>query len=202
LPISQVKEGIRIMNRVLLVFQIIALGGPLCAEPARYSLDPSHSQVLFSYDHLGYSTTWGMFSGFEGEISFDPDNPATSSVSVSMPVMSMMTGWQERFDTFMSDAFFGATETDMITFESTDIEVTGDNRARITGDLSMNGVTRSVDLVARLNQTSVHPMENRPWLGFDATATLLRSDFDLGQFAPFIGDEIKVQISVEAGRVE
>ena len=54
--------------------------------PEKYVLDASHSQVLFSYNHLGYSTTWGMFSGFEGEILFDQENPSASSVTVSMPV--------------------------------------------------------------------------------------------------------------------
>ena len=53
------------------------------AAPEKYVLDSSHSQVLFSYDHLGYSTTWGMFSGFEGEIMFDQDSPANSTVTVS-----------------------------------------------------------------------------------------------------------------------
>jgi polyisoprenoid-binding protein YceI len=63
------------------------------AEPEKYVLDASHSQVLFSYNHLGFSTTWGMLSGFDGEIMFDQDAPADSSVSVSFPVRSMFTGW-------------------------------------------------------------------------------------------------------------
>ena len=93
---------------------------------------------------LGFSTTYGMFSGFEGEIVFDADAPANSSVAVSMPVMSMFTGWQARDGHFMSDDFFGAKEGDLVTFRSTGIEVTGETSARITGDLSMNGITKSV----------------------------------------------------------
>src|SRR6056297_100988 len=113
------------------------------AAPEKYVLDASHSQVLFSYDHLGYSTTWGMFSGFEGEIMFDQESPANSSVAVSMPTRSMLTGWEARFDHFMSDDFFGAGEDDMVTFTSTGIEVTGDNTARLTGDLTINDITNS-----------------------------------------------------------
>ena len=170
------------------------------AEPEAYTLDSSHSQVLFSYNHLGFSTTYGMFSGFEGEIMFDEEDPATSSVNVSMPLMSMFTGWQEREEHFMSDEFFAAAEGDMITFTSTGIEVTGENTARITGDLTMNGVTKSVVLDATLNKQASHPMNNKPWLGFDATTTLLRSDFGVGKFAPFVSDEVEVQISVEASK--
>ncbi|MDK3072929.1 YceI family protein [Sedimentitalea sp. JM2-8] len=190
------------MKKALFGLSLTILAAPLSAETGRYVLDPSHSQVLFQYEHLGYSTTWGLFSGFSGEIEFHPDDPAASSVTVSIPVMSMMTGWQERFETFMADGFFGATEQDMITFRSTHITITGENRADIAGDLSMNGITRPVVLDARLNQMGPHPIENRAWVGFDATATLIRSDFDLGQFAPFVGDEVKVQISIEAGKAE
>ena len=171
---------------------------PAFAAPEKYMLDSSHSQILFSYVHLGYSTTWGMFSGFAGEIMFDQEDPANSSVTVSMPVMSMLTGWEERFAHFMSADFFGATEDEMVTFTSTGIEVTGDNTALITGDLTLNGVTKSVVLDAKLNQVGDHPMANQPWAGFDATTTLLRSDFNVGAFAPFVSDEVTIQISIEA----
>lgn len=173
------------------------------AAPEAYTLDPSHSQVLFSYNHLGFSTTYGMFSGFEGEIMFDAEDPAASSVNVSMPVMSMFTGWEKREEHFMSDDFFGASEGDMVTFTSTGIEVTGDNAAKITGDLTMNGVTKSVVLDTTLNQKAdAHPMNNKPWLGFDATTTLLRSDFGVDKFAPYVSDEVEVKISIEAGKDE
>ena len=137
------------------------------AAAETYVLDASHSQVLFSYDHLGYSTTWNMFSGFNGEIQFDQDNPAASSVTVSIPVMSLFTGWEQRFGHFMSEDFFGAEESDLITFASTSIEVTGEDTAMITGDLTINDVTQSVVLEATLNATGDHPMAGKPWAGFD-----------------------------------
>ncbi|MCB5197827.1 Polyisoprenoid-binding protein YceI [Loktanella sp. DSM 29012] len=178
------------------------LSTPVLAAPAPYTLDASHSQVLFNYDHLGFSTTYGLFSGFDGEISFDAEDPAASSVSVSFPVRSMMTGWEARFEHFMSDDFFGAAEDDMVTFTSTAIEVTGENTALITGDLSMNGITKEVVLDTVLNQAGQHPMAEKPWLGFDATTTLLRSDFEVGAFAPFVSDEVQVMISIEAEAAE
>lgn len=177
-------------------------GTSALAAAEKYVLDASHSQILFSYDHLGFSTTWGMFSGFDGEIMFDQEDPAASSVTVSMPVRSMFTGWEGRFDHFMSDDFFGATEEDMVTFTSTGIEVTGDDTALITGDLTLNGITQSVVLDATLNQAGDHPMENKPWAGFDATTTVLRSDFEVGAFAPFVSDEVEIRISIEAMKAE
>ncbi|MRU14206.1 polyisoprenoid-binding protein [Roseovarius sp. A21] len=172
------------------------------AEAEKYVLDSSHSQVVFSYNHLGYSTTYGMFSGFEGEIMFDQEDPAASSVSVSMPTMSMLTGWEKRFGHFMSDDFFGASEGDMITFTSTGIEVTGEDTAEITGDLTINETTQSVVLDAKLNKAASHPMQNKDWAGFDASTTLMRSEFGLGKFAPAISDEVEVMISIEAMKAE
>lgn len=180
----------------------LALGASSALAADKYVLDSSHSQVLFSYNHLGYSTTYGMFSGFEGEIMFDQDAPANSSVSVSMPVMSMFTGWEQRSGHFMSDDFFGAAEGDMVTFASTGIEVTGDDTAKITGDLTMNDVTKSVVLDAKLNKMGDHPMAGKPWMGFNATTTLTRSDFGLGAFAPAVSDAVEVQISLEAMKAE
>ena len=171
----------------------------------RYVLDASHSQVVFNYNHLGYSTTFGMFSGFEGEIMFDKEDPASSSVNVSMPTMSMFTGWEQREAHFMSADFFAAEEGDLITFTSTGIEVTGDETAQITGDLTMNDITQSVVLETRLNQAGEFPFcenQGREWAGFDATTTLKRSDFGLGAFAPAVSDEVEVRISLEAMKAE
>ncbi|WP_111735008.1 YceI family protein [Roseovarius amoyensis] len=190
------------MKTILTAAALALIAGGAVAAPEKYVLDPSHSQVVFSYEHLGFSTTYNMFGGFEGEIMFDQEDPANSSVEVAMPVMSMFTGWQERFEHFMSDDFFGAAEGDMITFASTGIEVTGDTTALITGDLTMNGVTQPVVLDATLNKSGDHPMAGKPWAGFDATATLKRSDFGLDKFAPAVSDDVQVMISIEAGKAE
>lgn len=171
---------------------------PAFAEAEKYTLDASHSQIVFSYNHLGFSTTYGMFSGFNGEIMFDQAEPAKSSVTVSFPAKSMLTGWQERFDHFMTPDFFGATDEEMVTFTSTAIEVTGEKTAKITGDLTLNDVTKSVVLDAVMNQVGEHPMAKAPWAGFSATTTLIRSEFNLGQFAPYVSDEVQLMISVEA----
>ncbi len=172
------------------------------AEPEKYLLDPSHSQVVFSYQHLGFSTNWGMFSGFEGESMFEQEDPGASSVNVSMPVMSMITGWEARSQHFMSPDFFGATDADLVTFSSTGIEVTGESSAKITGDLSMNSHSKLVVLDATLNKSGDHPMAGKPWVGFSATTTVMRSDYGLEKFAPFVSDDVQVMISVEAMKAE
>jgi polyisoprenoid-binding protein YceI len=191
------------MRQTALALLVALTATPALAAPERWVLDPGHSQILFSYDHFGFSTTWAMFSGFTGEILWDREDPAASSVTVAFPVRSMLTGWEARFDAFMTPDFLDAADDSaMVTFTSTAIAVTGATTADITGDLTLNGVTRPVVLAAELNAIGPDPMSGRDWAGFDATTTLLRSDFGLGAFAPAIGDAVSVQISIEAGRAD
>ena len=193
------------MKRTLLTAALLAAvtSTAAVAAPEKYVLDPSHSNVIFHFNHLGFSEIYGMFSGFDGEIMFDQEDPAQSSVSVAFPVKTMLTGWEARFEHFMSSDFFDASDDEMVTFSSTGIEVTGQTTAKITGDLSLNGVTKSVVLDAVLNTvTDEHPLNKMPWAGFSATTTLKRTDYNLGQFVPFVPDEIPVQISIEAGKAE
>ncbi|SFK03064.1 YceI family protein [Celeribacter neptunius] len=190
------------MKNLLLSTALILGATAASAEPVKYVLDASHSQIVFNYQHLGYSTTTGMFSGFDGEIMFDAADPAGSSVSVSFPTDSLYTGWAERTAHFLTGDFFGAEENPTISFTSTGIEVTGEDTGTITGDLTINGITKSVALDAKMTQNMEHPMAAKPWVGFDATTTVLRSDFDMGMFAPYVSDEVAIAISIEATPAE
>ncbi|MBM3605520.1 MAG: YceI family protein [Alphaproteobacteria bacterium] len=188
------------MLKTTLMTAALALGATAAlAEPQAYQFDTSHSQIVFNYEHLGFSTTTGMFSGVEGTINFDQAEPANSSVEARFPIASLMTGDKGRDEHFLSADFFGSENSaPEVTFVSSSIEVTGENTALITGDLTLNGVTKEVVLDTVMNQQGNHPMENKPWLGFDATTTLVRSDYNLGMFAPAVSDEVQVSISVEA----
>ena len=187
------------MKTMLLAAAIASLGAAAVAEPVKYELDPGHSQVVFTYNHLGFSTGTGMFSGFEGEIMFDQADPANSSVNVSMPTASLITGFDARKEHFLSKDFFNAADNEAITFKSTKIDVTGDKTAKIAGDLTINGTTKPVVLDATLNQAGENPTAKKQWAGFEATTEIKRSDFGMGKFAPYVSDEVKLHISIEAG---
>ena len=194
------------MTRFATLAAVAALvSAPAFAAPLTYTIDQSHAQIIFSYNHVGYSTGYGMFSGFGGEVVYDAENPAASTVSVTFPVRSMLTGWEARFEHFMSPDFFDAAEDEAVSFTSTVIEVTGETTGKITGDLTLNGVTKAVVLETTLNKSEPYPLppfEGKPALGFTATTTVLRSDFGLGAYAPFISDEVQIQISFEAMAIE
>ena len=132
-----------------------------------------------------------MFSGFEGEGLCERDDPANSSVTVALPITGMVTGWEVRFGHFMDEAFFDASadgaEPEMVTFRPKAIDATGDATAPITGDLTLNGIAREVVRDTVPNKAAEHPMQKRLSVGFDATTTLLRSDF--GACAPMVSGE-------------
>lgn len=166
-----------------------------------YKFDSSHAQALFSYNHLGFSTTWGMFSGFDGTATLDADNLANSSVNVTMGLDTLLTGWEGRDGHFKSPDFFNAEKFPTVTFKSTNVEPTGDKTAKVTGDLTILGETKPVTLDVTLNKVGEHPIKKKGWAGFDASTTLKRTEWGLGKFAPFVGDEVKIQISVEMEKV-
>ena len=191
------------------MFRTAALATALClsagtvfAAAEEYTLDTSHSQVVFSYNHLGFSTTTGLFSDITGTIAFDNADPAASSVKVSFPVTTLFTGFADRDKHFLSADLFNGEANPTVTFESTSIKVTGEKSAEITGNLTLNGVTKEVVLDTVMTQQANHPMANKPWVGFDATTTLKRSDFNVGMFAPAVSDEVAVSISIEAMKAE
>lgn len=166
----------------------------------KYVLDSSHSQIVFEYNHLGFSTNYGMFSGFSGDLMLDAEDPSKSSVNVTIDTASLISGWDARTKHFLSADFFDAEAAPKVTFKSTSVKVTGEKTAIITGDLTMNGITKSVELDTTLNQMGVHPRAKKDWAGFTATTTITRSDFDMGLAAPYVSDEVKLMISIEAGK--
>lgn len=177
---------------------------PTAAEDAApvggsYAFDADHSHIVYAYDHLGFSTSTGMVRGLTGTITLDPDDPARSTIEARFP-LSALTTVSANLDRELTgdDLFKGATPDAAITFKSTKVEPGGDTAAKVTGNLTMNGVTKPFTLDVTLTKAGEHPMMKVPAVGFVAHGTLKRSDFGLGAFAPAISDDVDVTIHVEA----
>ncbi len=173
------------------------LAGAAHAEPKAYTFDAGHSQVVFSYQHLGFSTTSGMFSGITGTINFDEAKPETSTVTVEFPISSLQTGDAGRNKHFQSADFFGGEgKAPNVSFKSTSIKVTGEKSALITGDLTLNGVTRPVTLEAEFTGAGANPMSKKQTIGFAATTRINRSEFNVGYAVPVVSDAVDLTITV------
>ncbi|MEM7295290.1 MAG: YceI family protein [Pseudomonadota bacterium] len=173
-----------------------ALATTALADAESFVLDPTHSAIKFEWSHAGFSTTFGAFFEVNGSIEFDQNAPENSSVSVEFPLASMVTD-PSLIGHLSGDRWFGGLDGKAVTFTSTGIEVTGDNTALITGDLSLNGQTAEVVLDTVMNNLGPN-FGGTTVAGFTATTSVLRSDFGVGAFAPAVGDELGVTISIEA----
>ncbi|OOG62778.1 polyisoprenoid-binding protein [Rhodanobacter sp. B04] len=167
------------------------------AAPVTYKLDPGHTMVLFSWNHFGYSNPVADFGLGDGTLVFDEQHPARSSVEVTLPLANLDTH-VPALDKHLKEAdFFDADKYPTVTFKSTKVQPLGGGKFKVTGDLTVHGVTKSVVLDATLNKVGPHPMTKAQAIGFDATATLKRSDFGVGAYVPKVSDEIKIRITTE-----
>jgi len=177
---------------------LLLVAGVAVAAPVRYELDPNHTRIDFSWTHFGFSHPMGRFDRFDGDFRFDPADPTKSSVTVTIPVSSIDTG-VAKLDAHLQTAdFFDVANYPTATFKSTRVERAGEHGLKVTGDLTLHGVTRPVVLDVVINKIGPHPMAGRAAAGFDATTTIKRSDFGISNYVPNVSDEIRLSISTEA----
>ena len=167
------------------------------AAPVTYQLDPSHTMVLFSWNHFGYSNPTADLGLGEGTVVFDEQHPAHSSVEVTLPLAQLDTHVAALDEHLKKPDFLDAEKYPVVTFKSTAVQPLGGNRFKVTGNLTVHGVTKPVVLDATLNKIGPHPMSKAQSIGFDATASIKRSDFGVGAYVPNVSDELSIRITTE-----
>lgn len=179
-----------------------ASASALADKIVTYAVDPGHTQVSFSWSHFGFSNPGAVFNDITGTIEGNFDNPDKSTVTVSWPLKSLDTAVPLLNQHLIeSGDWFKARQYPTVTFKSTGISDVNREAGtfKLQGDLTLNGVTKPVVLDARVNKVGEHPfLGNAPAAGFNATTTLKRSDFGVGQYAPAVSDELAVRVTVEA----
>ncbi|GAB4151027.1 MAG: hypothetical protein Tsb0016_23020 [Sphingomonadales bacterium] len=176
---------------------LIGAGAVGSAVAADYELDPSHAHVVFQVSHLGYATTVGQFEKIDAKVSVDWDAPAEGKLEVTIDAASVDSNWPARDEHLRKADFLHVEKYPTIEFVSTDIEVTGENTALITGNLTLLGQTRPVTLVTELNKHGPHPMTKRDHFGVSATTMIKRSDYGMTYAVPMVGDEVELRIEAE-----
>jgi polyisoprenoid-binding protein YceI len=177
----------------------------LSTATSTWKIDPLHSRVGFSVKHMLVTTVRGHFKGVSGTILLDEANPANSSVAVEIDATSVDTGVEQRDAHLRNADFLLADEHPKITFTSTHVALDGADRGKVTGDLTMRGVTLPVSLDAELTGRGKNA-RGAEIIGFELTGRINRRDWgvsfnaplELGGFA--LGDQLKVEIDVEAIR--
>lgn len=189
------------MNAVKSLFAVSAAAFVLAAAPAfaapqTYTIEPTHTSVTFFWDHAnGLSRMNGKFMNAVGTVTLDEANPAASKIDVSFAIDGINTGVPALDNHLKAADFFDAAKYPTATFKSTKVEPTSATTAKVTGDLSLHGVTKPVTLDVTLNKVT----DDKKKAGFNAKGTIKRSEFGISRAIPVVSDEIDLEISTELG---
>jgi polyisoprenoid-binding protein YceI len=187
------------MKHLLPVTVILALAAPLAlAQTSTWVIDPAHSEVGFGIRHMSVSNVHGRFGNLVGNIILNEVDATKSSVQVTIDVNSIDTGETKRDTDLKSDSFFDVAKFPTAAFTSTSVVKTG-NRLKVTGTLTLHGVTKPVELDVDGPSATVPGMDHKPHSGYSASTTISRTDFGIGTKYPaaVIGDEVKLTIDLE-----
>ena len=170
----------------------------------RYSLDLTHASIVWKVSHLGLSNYVARFAEFDASIDYNANNVEASKVYASIDPTSIQTAYpnaeEKDFDEVLANdkSWFNARVFPKIAFVSTDIEMTSDTTASMTGELTFLGVTKAVELAVTFNGAmKLQPFTRKPTMGFSATTTITRSEFGMTKYVPNIGDKVDVMIEGE-----
>ncbi len=200
------------------LWQGVALSGGLVAALAlgtaaqaanSYTFDKGHTKILFFWNHLGLSNQSARFDDFDGTLVFDPEKPETSKIDVTIKTASVDSDVPAFDDHLKSADFFNAEKHPEITFVSTTVRKTGTETGQVDGDLTINGVTKPVTLDVTFNFMGEHPLsafnenyKGAQYVAFSARTRVLRSDFNVGLYAPLTSDTVDIMIETELRKVE
>ena len=189
------------MNRFTRFSAVLALAAglaaPALAAPATYVIDPTHTYVRFSYDHLGLSTQLSRFDQTSGTVVYDKA-ARTAAVNVTVDTKSVDSGYATFNEHLQSADFLDTAQFPTATFKSTKVMFQGDKPVSIDGNLTIKGITKPVTLKVTNFVNMPHPMLKKDAIGADASVVIKRSDFNAGKYVPAVGDEVTISIALEA----
>lgn len=183
-------------------FATACVSAPQTAAADQYVIDKAHTHVQFSVQRFGFNDVIGFFPELSGVITLDEDAPENSSVSVEIDVASLVSGNDTRNEHLASEFWFNTGEYPVMTFQSTQVERTGETSARVTGDLMLLGVTHPVTLDVVMNKLGEDPATKKMAAGFSAITQLKRSTFGMTTAAALIGDDVAIRIETLAHKTE
>ena len=184
---------------------VMACAGALAAGSAAagsetYQLEPTHVDVLFAINHLGFSSKHGSFRAVAGTLKFDPEHPEASEVTIVIQADSIDTAFGPRDKDLEGEKFLDVAKYPEIRFHSTQITADGAGGFHVLGELTLHGVTRPLALEAKLNGVGPNPFDKKPTVGISVTGSLKRSDYGVGFLVPMIGDEVAISADAEFNR--
>ena len=158
-----------------------------------YKVDGGHTQIVFAYDHMGFTNNVGVFAEPTGTLMLDKANPSASTVSIDVPIANLKTGVAKLDEHLLKADFFDVAKFPTAKFVSTSVKAEGTG-ATITGNLTIKGITKPVTLDAEFYGAGTNPMNKQENVGFVATGSIKRSEFGMGYAVPVVGDAVELKI--------
>jgi polyisoprenoid-binding protein YceI len=183
----------------ILSFALIACASWAVAETQTWQVDPNHTASQFSVRHLGISTVRGQFMKTTGMVVYDPADVSKTQIDVAIDASSVDTRVQMRDNDLRSDHFFDVAKYPTITFKSKRTEADGQGKLKITGDLTIHGVTKEVVLEVE-GPSQPTPAMGGIRMGAEATTKINRKDFGVNGAPGAVGDDIQITLDVELTR--
>jgi len=174
-----------------------AVAAPALAAPETFVVDPTHTFPRFSYNHLGYSLQLSRFDKTSGKVVFDKA-AKTGSVDIVIDTKSVSTGAATFNEHIQGEDFLDTAKHPTASFKSTKVIFEGDKPAKVEGKLTLKGVTKPVTLTVTSFHSMPHPMLKNDAIGANATTKIKRTDFNMGKNVPYVGDEVTIDIAIEA----
>jgi len=170
---------------------------PALAAPETFAVDSTHTFPRFSYNHLGYSIQMSRFDKATGTVTLDK-SAKTAAVDIVIDTKSVNTGSATFNEHIQGEDFLDTAKYPTATFKSTKVNFEGDKPASIEGNLTLKGVTKPVTLTVTSFHAMPHPMMKKDAIGANATTKVKRTDFNMGKNVPYVGDEVTIDIALEA----
>lgn len=174
-----------------------AIAAPALAAPETFVVDGTHTFPRFSYSHFGYSTQLSSFDKTSGKVVLDKA-AKTGSVDIAIDTRSVNTGYATFNEHIQGEDFLDTGKYPTATFKSTKVVFEGDKPVAVEGNLTLKGVTKPVTLTVTSFKAMPHPMLKKDAIGANAWTVVKRSEFNAGKFAPNVGDEVRIDIAIEA----
>jgi polyisoprenoid-binding protein YceI len=178
---------------------LVVATGPTARAADVYAVDPVHSSISFKISHIGISNIHGRFDDFGGAFTIDKDDPAKSSFTLSIPVVTVDTNNVKRDEHLRNADFFNAKQFPLLTFQSTAVKPVAGG-FDVAGDLTLHGVKKPVTFTLKGGDKTVEFPKGMQRIGFTTTLTIKRSDFDMKAGLPSLGDEVLISIAIEAAK--
>jgi polyisoprenoid-binding protein YceI len=168
---------------------------PAKVQEGAYTVEPGHTRVLFAVSHMGFTSWYGEFTRVSGALNLTPKSVGGSTLEIHIPTNTVSTSNAKLDSELKGSQWLDTEKYPEIVFKAKQVQQTSEGSAKVTGDLTLHGVTKPVTLDVKFNGAGTNPLDKKYTVGFEVSGSIKRSDFGVNTYVPLIGDDVKIIIS-------